>query len=143
MGSDDEQSMSDCDGSVATANTMLDSVPVDVKSAYVSKLRCKLCLSTATEISPLAVSTDNNPATLEWRQYTKKKVQGRVVAKVPRSRLCRWCYKTFYALGWEDEFVSVTAYAKTISSTNKERHQKFLSARKATIKTHLKDPPFT
>ena len=42
MGSDDEQSMSDCDGSVATANTMLDSVPVDVKGAYVSKLRCKL-----------------------------------------------------------------------------------------------------
>ena len=40
----------------------------------------------------------------------------------------------------EDEFVSVTAYAKTISSTNKERHQKFLSARKATIKTHLKNP---
>ena len=138
MGSDDEQSLSDCDGSVTTANTMLDSVPVDVKGLSVSKLRCRLCFSTATELSPLALSTDNNLAHLEWRYYTKKKVQGRVVAKVPRSKLCNWCFKTFFALGWEDEF-SITAYAKTIGSTNKERHQKFLSARKATIKSHVKN----
>ena len=135
MGSDDEQSLSDCDGSVATVNTVLDSVPVDVTRA--GKLRCKLCFSLATELSPLAVSTDAHPRHLEWRQYVKIKIQGRVVAKAPRSKLCNWCYKTFFALGWEDEFKSVTDYAKTISSTNKDRHQKFLSARKANIKKQI------
>ena len=102
MGSDDEQSLSDGDGSVATVNTMLDSVPVDV--THVAKLRCKLCFPLAAECSPLALSSDAHPRHLEWRQYSKIKIQGRVVAKTPRSKLCSWCYKTFFVLGWEDEF---------------------------------------
>ena len=102
MGSDDEQSQSeDYEGSVATASTMLDSVPVDVSGAAVAGLRCKLCASIATELSPLALSADLNPSYLEWRQYSKRKVQGRVVAKAPRSKLCNWCAKTFlcFAVG--------------------------------------------
>ena len=136
MGSDDEQSLSDCDGSVATVNTVLDSVPVDVTRA--AKLRCKLCFSLATELSPLAVSTDAHPRHLEWRQYAKIKIQGRVVAKAPRSKLCNWCWKTFFALGWEDEFGNISEYSKTISTTNKDRHPKFMSARKTVIKSILK-----
>ena len=130
MGCDDEQSQSDCEGSVATASTMLDFVPVDVKGPIVAKLRCKLCFPTATELSPLALSTDPNRTHLEWRQYAKRKVQGRVVAKAPRSKFCIWRAKTFFNLGWGDELATTTVYAKTISSTNKERHQQFLSARK-------------
>ena len=81
MGSDDEQSLSDCDGSVATVNTVLDSVPVDVTRA--GKLRCKLCFSLATELSPLAVSTDAHPRHLEWRQYVKIKIHyGKIMVQV-------------------------------------------------------------
>ena len=141
MGSEDELSNSEnegADGSVATANAFSDSVPVDVSGSAVAKLRCKLCHASPNEVSPLALSTDPNPARFEWRQYWKKKIQGKLVAKVPRSRLCNWCAKTCFNLGWEDEFASISDYAKTISSTNKERHQRFLSARKAVIKSYLK-----
>ena len=138
MRSDDEHSASDGDGSVATANTVLDSVPVDVSGPVVAKLRCKLCFAYPTEMSPLALATDPIPSRIEWRQYWKRKLEGRVVAKIPRSKLCNWCAKTFYNLGWEDEFSTIQAYAKTISSINKERHQQFLAARKAVIKSHLK-----
>ena len=125
MGSDDEGSGSDDDRrSVATASAV-DSVPVDVSGAAVAKLRCKCCYASATEMSPLALPTDVVPSYMEWRQYWKKKLQGKVVAKVPRSRLCNWCPKTFFSLGWEDEFSTVSDYVKTISSINKERHQSF------------------
>ena len=99
MGSEDELSNSEnegADGSVATANAFSDSVPVDVSGSAVAKLRCKLCHASPTELSPLALSTDPNPARFEWRQYWKKKIQGKLVAKVPRSRLCNWCDRTFF-----------------------------------------------
>ena len=96
MGSDDEHSVSDGDGSVATSNTVLDSVPVDVSGAAVAKLRCKLCFANPTEMSPLALPADPSPCRIEWRQYWKKKVEGRVVTKIPRSKLCNWCAKTFF-----------------------------------------------
>ena len=136
MASDDE-SVSD-DGSHRTAGHFLDSVPVEIDSDCVQKLRCKLCSAKATELSPLASSDDVYIKYIEWRLYHKKKIQGRIVSRVPRGRLCNWCPKTFFALGWEDEFASIGAYSKTISTTNKERHQKFLTGRKAVIKSHLK-----
>ena len=97
MGSDDE-SMSD-DGSQRTAGNMLDSVPVEIDGASVQKLRCKLCNSKATELSPLASSDDMYIKYIEWRLYHKKKLQNKIVSKVPRGRLCNWCPKTFYSLG--------------------------------------------
>ena len=75
MGSDDEASASD-DGSLRTAGQTLDSVPVDLQGAAVAKLRCKLCASSATELSPLALSNDLNPPHIEWRNYGKQKLQG-------------------------------------------------------------------
>jgi len=138
MGSEVEGSVSD-DGSLRTAGNALDSVPVDVKGVVVAKLRCNLCSSKATELSPLALLTDLNPCTLEWRLYYKRKLQDRIIAKVPRGRLCNWCAKTFFSLGWEDEFATISDYSKTITSTNKERHVQFLYARKAVIKHHLKN----
>ena len=136
MGSDDE-SVSDA-GSRQTAGSALDSVPVDVSGDAVGKLRCKLCNSKATEMSPLAQSSDMYTLHLEWRLYHKNKIQNKVVSNRPRGRLCNWCSKTFYLLGWNDEFAEIGDYAKTISSTNKEKHQQFLSSRKAVIKHHLK-----
>ena len=138
MGSDDEGSASD-DGSLRTAGHALDSVPVDVQGAAVAKLRCKLCSSKPTEYSPLALSNHSNPCYMEWRQYYRKKLQDKIILKVPRGKLCNWCAKTFWSLGWEDEFDTLGDYAKTICSTNKERHQQFLSARKAVIKSYFKN----
>lgn len=136
MGSDDE-SASD-DESRRTAGHALDSVPVEIEGPDVAKLRCKLCCAKATENSPLALSTDMSPAPMEWRLYSKNKIRGKIVSKVPRGRLCNWCTKTFFTLGWEDEYSSIGAYAKTIATTNKEKHQGFLTSRKAVIKHHLK-----
>ena len=136
MGSDDE-SVSD-DGSRRTAGHFLDSVPVEIEGPHVAKLRCKLCSARATELSPLALSSDLYPIYIEWRLYAKKKIQERIVSKAPRGRLCNWCPKTYYSLGWNDEFAEIGDYAKTISSTNKEKHQQFLSSRKAVVKHHLK-----
>ena len=105
MVSDDEGSASD-DGSLRTAGHALDFVPVDVNRVVVAKLRCKLCSSKATEPSPLALSTDVIKLYMEWRAYAKRKLQDRVISKVPRGKLCNWCAKTFSPLGWEDEFAS-------------------------------------
>ena len=137
--SDDDDNMSDDDKqSVATNCTMLDSVPVDISSAAVKKLRCKLCSVKAVDSSALALPDDPQPSPMEWRLYQKKKIKHRVISRTPRGRLCNWCPKTFFALGWEDEFDNIGDYAKTISSTNKDKHVQFLAARKTVIKTHLK-----
>ena len=136
MGSDDE-SVSDA-GSRQTAGSALDSVPVDISGDAVAKLRCKLCNSKATEMSPLAQSSDMYTLHLEWRLYHRNKIQNKVISKRPRGKLCNWCCRTFYLLGWNDEFAIIEDYAKTISTTNKEKHKTFLSSRTALIKDHSK-----
>ena len=136
MGSDDE-SGSDA-GSRHTAGSALDSVPVDVSGDAVGKLRCKLCNSKATEMSPLPQSSDMYKLHLEWRLYHKNKIQDKVVSKRPRGRLCNWCCRTFYLLGWNDEFADIQDYTKTISTTNKEKHKTFLTSRTALIKDSSK-----
>ena len=73
MGSDDE-SVSDA-GSRHTAGSALDSVPVDISGDAVAKLRCKLCNSKATEMSPMAQSSDMYTLHLEWRLCHKKKIR--------------------------------------------------------------------
>ena len=146
MGSDDEigddvQASDSDQETMCTAGPSLDSVPVDVSGAAIAKLSCKLCFGKPTEKSPLALPTDWKIKLLEWRAYRKMKLQEKIISRKPRGRLCNWCARTFFQLGWEDEFSSISLYAKTINNSNRERHQKFLASRKEVIKHHLKYGP--